>query len=445
MKAASHFIALLRVPPLGWIVGGLALACWPAGTWWLARMTDRSDDPLGVAALLAAGFFLWQQRREIAVSNYGVWLAVGLLLTQGVLPLPPLVRAGCLVAALSLALALPRRHSGIMLLLFLSLPVVASLQYFGGYPLRLVAAEISRALLWVLGTSTERVGTLLRWRDCEVGVDAACSGVKMLWSALFIVGIMAARAGFSWRRTVQMLLAATALVIGVNGLRSTILFFPEAKMVSWPEWTHDGIGIGLFVLVAATVVGLCDRVPPGPHVPPAPPRRQLHRATLPAWGGAVVACVILTFVHGFGKGTAPVRADRAEWPTFFEGEKLHPVPLSEAETRFAAGFPGQMNVFTTASGRTIILRRITRATRQLHSSAQCLQAAGYTLQPGPLFKDDLGRGWASASASGPGSVRQVRELIIDDSGRSFPDPSTWFWPALLGQSNGPWTAITVME
>lgn len=441
----KHLSPLFRIPPLGLIVGGLAVACWPVFIWWMARMTDGSDDPLGFAALLAAGFFLWQRRREMDVSPSGVWLALGLLLTQGVLPLPPLVRGGCLIAALSLALSLPRRNSGITLLLFLSLPVVASLQYFGGYPLRLMAAEFSRSLLWILGTATERTGTLLRWRDHEVGVDAACSGVKMLWSALFIVGIMSARAGFPWRRTVQMILAGVGLVIVINGIRSTILFFPEAKMVVWPEWTHEGIGVGLFIILAASLVCLCNRVPTGTPAPDGPLRKQLHRTTIMAWSTAVILCAFLALSYRIGKTPAKARTDLVTSPASFEGEKLIPVPLSEAEARFATTFPGQMNVFTTASGRTIIIRRIAQATRQLHSSAQCLQAAGYTIHPEPLFKDDLGRRWGFWKATGPGSIHQLRELITDENGLSFPDPSTWFWPALLGQSNGPWTAISVME
>jgi hypothetical protein len=433
-----------RVSPLVLIAGGLALACWPVFRWWLARMTDGSDDPLGVAALATAGYFLWQRRREIQISPYGVWMALGLVLTQGVLPLPPLVRGACLVTALAGALALPKRQAGIVALLFLSLPVVASLQYFAGYPLRLITAEFSRTLLGLLGLDAERTGTLLQWRDHTVGVDAACSGVKMLWTTLFTAAALAARDGLGGKRTVLLLGLGLGLVVLLNGVRSSILFFPEAHLVNWPEWTHEGIGVGLFVMAAASLAALASRMGQGITRPVIPPPLPLPRPMVHAWGSAVVLSALLAIGHRSPdlpeRSQAPV-----EWPSWFEGERLRPVPFCEAEARFAAGFPGQMNVFRSTSNRTVIFRRLFRASRELHSSADCLQASGYTMHPVPAWKDDEGRLWGRYEASGPGPVRRVRELITDGHGLTFQDPSSWFWPALLGQSTGPWTAITVME
>ena len=107
IPALRFLTPLFRLPPFLLIIAGVALACWPVFRWWLARMTDGSDDPLGIAALVVAGFFLWQRRREIQVSGYGTGMALGLILTQGVLPLPPLARGVCLVISLALALQLP--------------------------------------------------------------------------------------------------------------------------------------------------------------------------------------------------------------------------------------------------------------------------------------------------------------------------------------------------
>ena len=33
--------------------------------------------------------------------------------------------------------------------------------------------------------------------------------------------------------------------------------------------------------------------------------------------------------------------------------------------------------------------------------------------------------------------------IVDAQGASFTDASAWYWAALLGQSQGPWQAVTV--
>jgi len=437
-------LTLPRLPPPTAVAAGLGLACWPVFRWWFARMTDGSDDPLGVVALAVAVLFLWRRRQEMAISPYGLWMALGLILTQSVLPLPPMVRGVCLIAALIAALALPKRQAGIVVLLFLSLPVVASLQYFAGYPLRLLAAGISQNLLGLLGLDVERTGTLLRWRSHTVGVDAACSGVKLLWATAFTVAALAARERLTWRRTVLLLAAGLGLVILLNGLRSTILFFPEARLVVWPEWTHEGIGVGLFVMVAASLAAVASRCSGARPSVPVIPARPLPGLSLPLWSAGVLLAAGLAFAHR--PPAVPVSSQvRVEWPTWFEGEKLSPVPLSEAEARFATGFPGQMNVFVSASGRTIIFRRILRASRELHSSADCLRAAGYALHAMPNYQDDQGRAWGRHEVIGSGPLRQVRELITDAAGLTFTDPSSWFWPALLGQSGGPWSAITVMD
>ena len=440
----NTLLTKLRFPALGLILSGLALACWPVFRWWVARMTDGSDDPLGVVALVAAGGFLWQRRRCLEIGNYGVWMALGLILTQGILPLPPMVRAGCLVVALALALRLPQRHAGIVLLLLLSLPVVASLQFYFGYPLRLVTAEISRFLLNLVGLETERIGTLLRWRDHEVGVDAACSGIKMLWATCFMAGALSARERLSWARTLRLFLTGLGLVIALNGVRSTLLFFPEAKLVLWPAWAHEGVGVVLFIMVAGSMVVLAQRLTQRGAPMAVATRAPLAPTTMLAWTCGVLVCALLAFYHqpADAKSSAQVKVD---WPTIFDGEPLTPVPLSPAEERFAAHFPGQINVFTTATGRTVIFRHITKASREVHSTMDCLQASGYAVHPEPQWKDDQGRSWGQATVRGQGPIRHAREIIIDANGTTYTDPSAWFWPALLAPNTGPWTGITVLE
>ena len=38
---------------------------------------------------------------------------------------------------------------------------------------------------------------------------------------------------------------------------------------------------------------------------------------------------------------------------------------------------------------------------------------------------------------------RVCERIVDARGNGFTDTSAWYWAAALGQSQGPWQAITV--
>jgi hypothetical protein len=39
----------------------------------------------------------------------------------------------------------------------------------------------------------------------------------------------------------------------------------------------------------------------------------------------------------------------------------------------------------------------------------------------------------------------VCEQIRDAAGRTWPEPSSWYWPALAGRSQGPWWSTTVVE
>ena len=74
----------------------------------------------------------------------------------------------------------------------MSLPLVASLDFFAGYPLRLAAAELGRGMLWFVGIEAERNGVLLVHCGRLVGIDPPCAGVRMLWTACFLAAVLAA-------------------------------------------------------------------------------------------------------------------------------------------------------------------------------------------------------------------------------------------------------------
>ncbi len=146
-------------------------------------------------------------------------------------------------------------------------------------------------------------------------------------------------------------------------------------------------------------------------------------------------------------GGAPAKdlsSPLADWPVEFEGSVLKPVPLSEREQRFNAGFPGQIAKFT-AGRRQLILRRVTAGTRKLHSSADCFRGLGYAVTPKPGMRDALGQRWSCFLASRVGHEVSIRERIVDSRGGEWTDVSSWFWNVLLHRTAGPWTAFTVVE
>lgn len=134
-----------------------------------------------------------------------------------------------------------------------------------------------------------------------------------------------------------------------------------------------------------------------------------------------------------------------EWPTQWHGRALRPLAMSEVEQRFAARFPGAIARFSDGE-RVIVLRRVEQPTRMLHPAADCFRGLGYRVERAGLEHDAQQRLWRCFEAvAADGRRLRVCERIEAPDGASFIDPSSWFWAAALGQSNGPWQAITVVE
>jgi hypothetical protein len=141
--------------------------------------------------------------------------------------------------------------------------------------------------------------------------------------------------------------------------------------------------------------------------------------------------------------TANPPALDAQWPSIYEGKMLSQMPVSERESQFYKGFPGQMRKFSDGE-KEIVIRLVKAPTRMLHPSTHCYKGFGYEIIPQPSWKDEQGRLWGCFSASKKGQRTVfVREQISDSSGTSWPDVSAWYWDAILGKTKEPWQAVTI--
>lgn len=209
-----------RLPPAFWLALAVA-AMWPQLMWMARRMLDGSDDPLGVVALAALVFLGWRYRGELRCTPRPAWFSGALLLVAlaGALEsvLPPMLSALlALLGFASLMLALLPvgvASAPVLGLAILSLPLMASLQFYAGYPLRLVVAELSRWLL-MLAHHVERDGVALRVDGQLVLVDAACSGVQLVWLGYFTACVTALMAGCNNTRFLRRLPADGAPIPG---------------------------------------------------------------------------------------------------------------------------------------------------------------------------------------------------------------------------------------
>lgn len=141
---------------------------------------------------------------------------------------------------------------------------------------------------------------------------------------------------------------------------------------------------------------------------------------------------------------APASFSAPELPREWQGRPLRPLALSDVEQRFAERFPGTL-ARATDGRQVLVLRTVHRPTRMLHPAADCYRAAGFDIAAQRLQLDAQQLLWRCFEARRNGQQLRVCERIAAPQGAGFTDTSAWYWAALLGQSHGPWQAITVAE
>jgi exosortase len=231
------------------------------------RTLASPEEAWGLAALGGAVWVAFKDRRGpgagIGPSTPGWPLLLPLAAYAALHPwMPPLLRAT--LALLSLAAWLPRLgvrpraalHAAGFLLL--SLPVIPSLQFFLGYPLRVLAGGGAAFLLNLAGYGVVREGSMLAWGSRSIFVDAPCSGVKMLWAGILLALVLAARRGAGLRATTALLAIGILAVTAGNALRAAALFHVETGLLGGPAWTqphvHATVGLTAFLGAACLLL-----------------------------------------------------------------------------------------------------------------------------------------------------------------------------------------------
>lgn len=134
----------------------------------------------------------------------------------------------------------------------------------------------------------------------------------------------------------------------------------------------------------------------------------------------------------------------AVWPTTYEGRALTPLPPAPEDALLGTRFPGRLARFSDGR-RQIVLRRLDAATRRLHPARDCFRATGHVIAPAPMRVSAAGHAASCFAATRDGRTLLVCEQVRDNAGRSWPDISSWYWSALTGTSDGPWTAALSVE
>ncbi len=421
---------------------------WPTVHWYAARMQDGSDEPWGVLALLCAIGFALPHLFSTKIDHVRAWgcaTCLALLWLAGS-HLTPLLHAALIAGALASLLA-PRAfwvgHTG---LVFLSLPLISSLQFYGGYPLRWMIGKASALLLSAFGQSVETVGTVMRWQGEMIVIDAPCSGVRMLWSSLFFACLLACMRKLDPWRSIKLLQLAGATAFVANVARNCLLFYIESGLVETGKWAHSAIGIVVFA-GALAVIGIFAKRQSKASQPiekrPAKPETRFRKTPT-----IVLSCLCAALALK-GAGNKELlfegRVIANELSTEINQDLLlegwYPLPFDDSTLRFAQSFPGSIMTYERGN-RRLVVRVINRATRRYHLSVDCYRAIGYAIKPmTPLLKTD-GTLWGRIRATRDGQEVEVRERVTSTDGQTWTDPSSWFWSAMLARSQGPWVAYS---
>ena len=251
---------IINAPALAPPLAAVCVAAWPMWSWFAAGTLDGSNEFAGVLAAVAAIAIVVRAPACAPVSHPLLipTLCMLLYLAATVAGLAPSVRALIVtvaIAALASAYRRGRRMDlALLALCVLALPLAATLQFYLGYPLRVIAGDLSVLMLRANGLAVVREGAMLSWEGRLVSIDAPCSGLKMLWAALLLAGALAASAGLSAPRTLGAIGSAVLVVVLANAVRAAALFYMETGLLKLPAWAHGGVGVVCFSGAAMAVL-----------------------------------------------------------------------------------------------------------------------------------------------------------------------------------------------
>ncbi|MGL4668847.1 MAG: exosortase Q [Saezia sp.] len=455
---AKAFATLFR-PNFAWCwLMAQVLALWPTWVWMSKRMADGSDDPLGILALSILGLTLWQLRHQLRAMPRLPYLLLGLGLTLiatimlGKLPALVIGVISMLAITTTLLAVLPACIAKIPLLglAILALPILSSLQFYAGYPLRIITAEVSSWIL-MLFYEVSREGSTLLVDGKLIIVDAPCSGVQMAWLGYFTACTVALWQGLSDRQFLLRLPFVGMLVLIGNIVRNSVLVALQAGKTTPAEWLHQGIGLVALGAVCVAIAGLilkAKTLPDASHqkTTAMPIKHHLPTRTFLYTGIMFFMLCSIWSMHQAHAKTVATESQKPfiEWPYEWQGTPLRPLALSDIEIRFNDNFPGAITRMTDGY-RNFVFRHVTEPTRKLHPAADCYLGLGYSIRNEILQHDANGLMWRCFIATRAGKSIQVCEHIEDMQGQSYTDTSAWYWSALMNPSAGPWVAITIAQ
>lgn len=240
-------------------------AMWPVWQWVATRAATDTSDAWPLVSLATAAALMWRDRPTARASiRWGLATLLMLVYAASYPFALPLVRAVIAMSALAAACSAlwfgKRMELWLWGLLLCALPLIASMNFYAGYPLRVVVGDITSALLRMNGFAVARDGATLLWDARQIAIDAPCSGIKMLWTGAYLSCALAGLQRFGAMRTLVLGALALIIVILANVLRATALFYVESGVVPQAQPAHELIGVVIFALASITIAAAALRM-----------------------------------------------------------------------------------------------------------------------------------------------------------------------------------------
>ena len=236
------------------------LACWDSWRWTVHRLTQSPEEGLSLLftlALLAALSLprLIKRSKPLRIDLVPLTAMLALHAGLNAANAPPILQSAIATTALAYLfyraahdMAPPPAFWG---LIALSMPVLPSLQFVLGYPLRVVSASLTVTLLNLQGVPITRDGTYVTVAGETAQFDAPCSGIAMLWALVLVTLMAAVITRLSLAKLSLALLLTVTVAIAANALRvSSLLYATTVLGTSEPPWLHEAVGLAAFAVSA---------------------------------------------------------------------------------------------------------------------------------------------------------------------------------------------------
>ncbi|MBN2381822.1 archaeosortase/exosortase family protein [bacterium] len=236
----------------------------PVFPWYISRITDPSDMPYYLFPLLTVAMFIFFQKPVGIIETQSLGIAAGFIVAYAASYhfVPAMIKAAFAFVVFYLVVRACYSKESIkismLFLLLLSLPLIPSLQFYCGYPMRLLVTHLAYPLVQLCGQNIVIEGTSYYYAGSLIEIDAPCSGINMLWVGFYLLFTLTMLYRIAFMRTMLLSFCVFLLLIFGNVIRIANLFYIHFAGFQEKDWLHYGIGVVLFLFISLVLIRIVN-------------------------------------------------------------------------------------------------------------------------------------------------------------------------------------------